>query len=856
MSSVLRALTGKGGKMSESRNKAPRRAGRGASQESACDRNHSDCGEGNSDLSRDQVANRLKSNIPAELQEYAQWVVWKQMAKPGAKKPTKIPFNARTGKAASTKDPESWSSFDNAVEAFRVGDYNGVGFVFTEADPYVGIDFDHVLLADGWDPEVIEHIYSICGYTETSPSGDGAHVIARASVGLNRNRRNFGERSGFEIYTEGRYFTVTGNTWTDVRAVTIRDATDAVEACVTRYLGAAATSGDQSPLPTREGQARLGESQGDDTGSARNERTPGTESKVSAERVERVLTRARRARNGGKFSKLFDEGDASDYGGDQSAADFALCGMLAFWTGGKPSEIDHLFRLSKLMRPKWDTPRGNQTYGQITIARALPDHSTASRGKAGAPESATSSGSGSDPSPDDEGNGEAPVAASFKCTDFGNSERFTRDHWRDVRYVHPWGQWLVWDGKRWKKDGTGEIVRLAKRTVRKIYAEAAAASDDDTRASLAAWAKRSEAKERVKALIDFARAEQAIAITHEVLDADPYLFNCSNGTLCLRTGHLREHRREDLITKLSPVEFQADSPCPKWHRFLDQIMGEDVEMIKFLKRFSGYSLTGETSEQCLASLYGFGANGKSTYIECLAEIWGDYFQRAPTSLILKRPDGSDGIPNDVARLPGARLVVTSEVEDGSRMAESRIKDLTGGDRLIARFLRQEFFEFDPTHKLWIVGNHRVFIAGTDHGIWRRIMQIPFEITIPEKDRDPKLKERLIAEELPGILAWCVEGCLEWQEGGLTPPSKVTEATEEYRAEMDTVGQFLDERCLLVQDATVTKAALYEDYRDWSAAGGMLALSMNRFGRRMKEKSFCDDRSAGRRVWIGLTLQAD
>jgi len=223
-------------------------------------------------------------------------------------------------------------------------------------------------------------------------------------------------------------------------------------------------------------------------------------------------------------------------------------------------------------------------------------------------------------------------------------------------------------------------------------------------------------------------------------------------------------------------------------------------------------------------------------------------------MIAKRPDGSDGIPNDVARLPGARMVVASEVEEGCRMAESRIKDLTGGDRLIARFLRQEFFEFAPSHKLWIYGNHRPYIVGTDLGIWRRIHQIPFEVTIPKDERDPQLKEKFIAEELPGILAWCVAGCLEWQQQGLNPPPRVAEATEDYRAEMDTVGQFIEERCISTPNAMVEKRDLYRDYDEWCVESGLRPLSMFRFGRRVKEKQFDDDRSQGKRVWTGLALQ--
>jgi putative DNA primase/helicase len=835
--------------------KTPRRAGRGEDENSGCDRHHSSTEKITPTPSINQVSARLWDNVPDELQQRAQWVTWKLIQREGAQKATKVPFNARTNKPASTTDPDTWSTFEVTMAAFYTGGYDGIGFVFTENDPYIGIDFDHVAWGANWDPEVLEHVKAISGYTETSPSGDGIHVIARAEVALNRNRITLENGSGFEAYTAGRYFTITGVTWNSVRPQTIPDSTLAVRSCLTRYLGEDAIASNETPHGKSElgGTGEHGVSFAPSPHPVEPDCFSATEE--SEEVIEKILLQARTARNGLKFKRLFDQGDLSDFHNDHSSADLALCGILAHWTRKDRALIDKIFRRSKLMRAKWDTPRGSTTYGQITITKAFEGGGySAGRVTTSRTDGLEkvreygASGRGSQECGRDEDQ------TSLKLTDLGNAERFARDHGQDVRFVHSWGAWLIWDGRRWKRDSTEKINRLAKLTIRRIYAEAAEATEESSRSSIASWAKRSEANERIKAMIKLAQSEPQIAITHDALDADPYLFNCSNGTICLRTGKLHEHRREDLLTKISPVEYVENCPCPMWLQFLDRIMGSDVDLIAFLKRFSGYSLTGDTSEQCLASLYGFGANGKSTFIDCLAMAWGDYFQRAPTSLILKRNDGSEGIPNDVARLPGVRMAVTSEVEEGSRMAESRIKDLTGGDRLAARFLRMEFFEFVPTHKLWIVGNHRIFISGTDHGIWRRIMQIPFEVTIPEADRDPKLKEKLIAQELSGILSWCVTGCIEWQRDGLNPPDKVTAATEEYRAEMDTVGQFVEERCLCNPSAQIGKDSLYQEYRLWAEMSGLHALSINRFGRRLKEKGFRDDRSGGQRVWIGIKLQ--
>jgi putative DNA primase/helicase len=446
------------------------------------------------------------------------------------------------------------------------------------------------------------------------------------------------------------------------------------------------------------------------------------------------------------------------------------------------------------------------------------------------------------------GGGDAPFPG-FNLTDLGNAARLVHRHGRNLRYCWLWRKWLVWDGKRWVKDDTGEVYRLAKDTVASIYQEAASAPDDDTRKALAKHAMRSEAGARIKEMVDLARSD--VPVTPDELDASPDLLNVLNGTIDLRTGELREHRREDLITKIAPTKYRPDAAAPTWEAFLERVLpGEDVRA--FVQRAVGYSATGDTSEQVMFINHGGGANGKTTCQEAIAAALGDYAMRAPTEMLLTKRSG--GIPNDVARLKGARFVSASETEEGRRLAESLVKDLTGQDSITARFMWAEFFDFSPTHKLWLSTNHKPEIRGTDNAIWRRIRLIPWSVTIPPAEQDKKLPTALRGE-LAGILAWIVRGCLQWRREGLQAPNEVRKATGEYRAEMDVLAGFLAECCELDTDHWEYAKDLYECYKRWCDENGERPEPQRKFGGRLGERGFQRDRggSRGAGIWRGVRL---
>lgn len=429
---------------------------------------------------------------------------------------------------------------------------------------------------------------------------------------------------------------------------------------------------------------------------------------------------------------------------------------------------------------------------------------------------------------------EEEIGAPEHMTDLGNARRLVRLHGADLRYNASLG-WLVWDGVRWRRDDTGEVERCAKSTIAAMYSEAARERDDDRRRALAKCAAASESVGRIRAMIELARSEPCIHIDAAALDAEPFLFGVENGVIDLRTGELQSGHREDYITKRAPVAYDPAARAPRWLRFLKEVFRNDVELTKYVHRAVGYALTGDVREQCLFFAYGHGANGKSVFLETVHALLDEYAANARTETIMARQRGGE-IPNDVARLAGVRLVTVNEVEEGARLNESLVKDLTGGDTLTARFLHREYFEFRAQFKLWVRGNHKPIIRGTDDGIWRRVRLVPFEATFPEAKQDRQLAEKL-RSELPGILNWAIEGCLAWQRDGLTTPDAVKIATEGYRHESDLLGTWIEECCETGEGKKEAAGVLYQLYSDWAKDSGLQPVSQVTFSRALQERGF-------------------
>jgi putative DNA primase/helicase len=441
------------------------------------------------------------------------------------------------------------------------------------------------------------------------------------------------------------------------------------------------------------------------------------------------------------------------------------------------------------------------------------------------------------------------AGTQFPFTDAGNGERFIARHGQDVRYVPTWRTWLVWDGVRWRQDDVCELERRAKETARAIHLEADTIEGVDRSATFKHAASSEDAR-KLRAMLTCAQAEAGIAVRPDAFDAHPMLFNCANGTVNLTSGALCAHARANLLTKRSPVTFDQTAECPRWLKFLDRIFDQDQQVIEYVQRAMGYTITGDTQEQVLHLLHGHGQNGKSTFLEVFADLMGDYGMQADFTSFL---DGKAGGPrDDIARLAGARMVRSSEVGEGKRLNESLIKSLTGQDTIAARFLYSKTFEFRPVFKLWFAANHKPVIRGTDLAIWRRIRLIPFLVTIPPDDRDPELADKLRAE-LPGILNWVIAGALDWHRKGLKAPPIVQIVTDQYRAESDVMGAFLDECCETGNTLEVPASELYRGFKRWCEENGEWCPSQTHFGRRMDDRGFGSRKSNGVKIRKGLKL---
>ena len=428
---------------------------------------------------------------------------------------------------------------------------------------------------------------------------------------------------------------------------------------------------------------------------------------------------------------------------------------------------------------------------------------------------------------------------TFNLTDMGNAERLVDRHGGDLLYCKPLGGWFFWDGRRWKPDDTGEVERRAKETVRSIYREAGESVDDSERKALADHARRSEARSRIEAMIALAHSESGIPVLPDQLDSDPWALNCENGTVDLQTGQLREHDRADLITRLAPVAYDSEAEAPRFERYLREVLLQE-SVVGFVRRYAGYSLTGSTRERIFAILHGTGKNGKTTLVELLQDVAGDYATTTDPETILARRH--QGVGNDVAALKGARFVAAAEVERGRALAESKIKALTGSDTISARFLYAEPFTFKPEFKLWLSTNNKPEIGGTDDAIWDRIRLIPFTERFDGDRQDPDLPDKL-REERPGVLAWMVRGGLEWLREGLGEPEEVRDATEAYRAEMDVLADFIGDRCVEHPDAWCRFSDLFEEYEEWCRESGETAKSKRQFGAVLRDRGFSPDKGA-------------
>lgn len=719
--------------------------------------------------------------IPAELKRLRQWVCWQAVPDPARPDhPRKTPVNPMTGGGAMSNNPDTWVDYDTAVRESKK--YTGIGFMF--ANGYFGVDIDNVEDAiedyqnGNTDNIVAEFIGTLRSYAEYSQSGRGIHIICRGKLPPGGRRKG-----NVEMYDSGRFFVMTGNAAAEYTE--IADGGERIKPLHEKYIGGARPKPNRGPAPVQP---------------------------VSLSDAE-ILQKAGEAKAGAVFQALYN-GEWESYFGSQSEADLSLCNRLAYWTGKDPEAMDRLFRASGLMRDKWDREQAGSTYGKLTIDKAIRDCETVYT----PPQKYYITVGGK----------KKPKLYSFDDT--GNAERFIDLFGDNVRYNYTDKSWMWYDGRRWKYDDSGEPKRMVDEmlSIMRTPEESSLYVDDtgDLEKQYRAHVKRSRSSAAKTAALK--EAEHLVPIISSTLDVDPYKLNTPSGVLNLVSGAVQPHNAAQNLSKICNAEYTEKRDTPVWDAFLAQIFNQDEAMIRFVQRAVGYSLTGVTDEQCMFICTGDGRNGKSTLLNVFADILGDYAcNMQPESLAVK--NGGSAVNSDIARLRGVRFATTVEPDEGMRLAEGLVKQLTGGDVVTARRLYGNEFEFRPQCKIWMAANHKPIIRGTDLGIWRRIYLIPFTVQIPDHMVDKSLKYKL-RDEMPGILKWMADGCAMWQREGLNPPLSVQSAGKDYQHEMDVISRFVDECCERSGYETVRAADLYAAYKRWATENNEYCMSSTRFGK--------------------------
>jgi len=720
----------------------------------------------------------MYENIPNELKKLSCWVVSRD---------DKIPRNPKTGNNAMSNNPSTWGTFEEAIEAKKKYGCDQIGFVFDAKYGYFGVDLDHCIDKTDFCDEFVETLQS---YAEISKSGSGLHIICKGTLPAGNRRKG-----GVEMYSNGRYFICTGNLYNE-KYKDIVDCTESIKILHSKWLPTDTIKVvEYEPIDLED---------------------------------EDIIQKAQNCRTGYLFDMLYS-GNWEGVYPSQSEADLAFCNLLAFWTQKDATQMDRIFRSSGLYRKKWDRRQSGTTYGSITINSAIERCTEVYNPKKHVSDEAITISMFS--------NGELSTAPSkiYDMTDTGNAQRFFDEYCSIIRYSYYRKKWYYWNGKQWLVDDVGKVKSLADNIINKIKREAAREQDEDTQKALFKWATKTASSKAKESMIKECQHLEGIPVTPDEFDACPDYLNCQNGVVNLKNGEFLKHDPELMITKSCLAEYTTEGEPVMWLKFLDDITMGDKSLQEYIQRCVGYSLTGSNKEQCAYFLYGIGNNGKSTFLDTLADLFGGYAMNAqPDTIMIKKRD--NGANTDIARLKSARFVTVEEPTEGVRLNEGLLKQLTGGSKVTARHLYGEEFEYLPEFKIWCATNHKPVIRGTDIGIWRRIKLIPFNANIPKEKVDKNLRYKL-RSEFPQILRWAVEGAIKWYAEGMPESDVVKQAVAEYKNEMDLLASFIEE-CLRIdhENGTDLRAAdLFQLYSKWAKANNEYEMTSKKFFREIGKK---------------------
>ncbi|MDE5884873.1 MAG: hypothetical protein K2H29_07365 [Oscillospiraceae bacterium] len=766
--------------------------------------------------------------IPDELKKLKNWVCWKGVPDKNAHSGvTKIPIDPKDGHEAKSDKPETWTDFDTAERVSR--DFAGIGFMFGGSG-YFGVDLDDMddalkSCADGDFNNIVgEFMTTLDSYTEWSQSAKGIHIICKGKLPPG-GRRN--DDIGVEMYDTGRFFVMTGNPISN--CVTIPDRTEEIKTLHAKYL----KSADDKP----DNQLRLLE-------------IPDIPDNPDLT-VQEIIAKAMRNE---KFANLYS-GDFSAYP-SQSEADMAFCSMLAFWCTKDRSKMDQIYRSSGLMRPKWDRKQSGSTYGALTLQKAIDTCKDCYNPGSGVtiPDRSLTIGGGSVSSdPETPAAKSRPTGKMYKFDDTGNAERLFDMYGEIFRYFYTEHKYLYYLNGKWHFDNIGYERRIADAVIHAMEQDVNLYADDEK--ILKQFQKHvTKSRNFIPKSNMLKEAQHYAPVLPEMLDRNKTIIGVRNGILDLRTGKLKLHDKNAFLTKQIALDYHPDAPKPVlWLKFLDDIFQGDQELIRYIQKAIGYSLTGSTQEQCAFFLYGTGNNGKSTFLELIRSIMGDYANNIQPETIMVKQKAGNAQTSDIARLKGARMVTSSETNENVRLNEALLKQMTGGDIMTVRKLYCEEFEFSPEFKIWMATNHKPVIRGTDTGIWRRVHMIPFNACIPANKVDKRLKFKL-ARESGQIFKWMADGCLLWQEEGLDMPKVVYDAVKEYRREMDVIGTFLN-ACCTTGSGAVKASQLYAVYAKWCQENGEYCFPNSKFGKEIS-KNFKKVKKKDSNYYQGLELISD
>lgn len=764
-------------------------------------------------------------NIPQELRNLKQWGLFELKWVEARKKNTKIPINPYDGSAGKSNDPNTWSDFDTAMRALNdVERADGLAFYF--ANGYVGLDIDHIdSNLEDWragdnDPNNLVNKFQDLTdntYMEVSQSGTGIHAIFKGKIPGKRRRKG-----NYEMYQTGRFFALTGNNI--IPDPTIKSMSDDEMKTLYEFLFG------------KDNIVQL-HSESDNI-------TPVDLS------VAEIIKRAENSAKTGTRFTMFMKGGWEQFYSSHSEADMAFANDLAFWTGRDFHKMDTIFRNSSLMREKFDEKHGAVTYGTSLLNKAINETQNIYN-----PESDSQDSESSYTFSFNEDKTKKIIPRSWD--DQGRGLRM-RDQFATVlKFNAVDKKWFFFNGSYWQEDIGNQRVELAAErvanSIKKEKPELSFSTKTDEDKAMNEWYRfQKDSRSHMAKMHMIDEFKKYVIVKHGEFDKEDMLLNTESGYVDLSSGELHDHDIDKKFSHQTVAEYSDNVDAPLWEKFLNQIFNNDEELIHYVQKAIGYSFTGSVDEQYLFILNGRGRNGKSVFSNVVSDVAGNYAKQMNVQTIVAKKNQSGSANSDIARLEGARIVTSSELNEGDRFDESLVKQLTGGDKILARFLYGSEFEYKPKFKIWMATNHLPIIRGTDDGIWRRIKIIPFNIQIPKEKVDKKLEYKLKAE-YTGILNWIVQGAIMWQQEGLEDPEAVAKVIETYRAEMDPLDAFLEECCTTGQNYSIKAREMYDAYHEWAKESEEYKMSMTKFGREMRKKLLRVKRRDGW-YYVGLKLK--